>query len=758
GPIAAAGDCYLVGRLRGRTGGDATPFARGGAGAEPYVVVNEGALGVSTTGGGGGGGGAVQPGADGLSDGPPSDPLVDQKGGSGGISLDESPGAPAGAGSVRGTAMVLSDTELELLTQTAGSDLAELTGPALVGSLLMPNAPSDGWMFEITAFDGNDFTVARIQLDDIDIGLLDGPGIDGPGLQVGSTYDFLVLPQLDIGGAGGGGTGVSVTGTVNNAFTVLPLLAPGAGGGAGGGSLTLETAGKLEVGPGASIRAKGGAGGTVFDVQTQFAGAGGGGGGNLLLRAGRGLEVFLGAQVSVAGGPGGGVVGTGQGGAGGDGFARFEDFDDTVDLESLVGIVTPPVTEENIGRQLGLPQGLGQSLYYQAPVVNPEWDFAQVSYVSDTDDDDVAEACSWSFDDTGADGGAQGFLDPPVHLSFNAVPTDENGFLDTSKVNNSFYEMCDLVSARAGLAFDAVHDVLLSSPGQDCSRIDRLDPVTLAPTTLGPAMILLPNIPSVASNVLDIVSMGVDTVNSELFLLERVTRRVHVLDLDTGDFKRTITLPLDLQGAMTYDATDDLLLFADNAADRIVSFLPRDPAAGDPAGTDYAPLEPVSQFKLSRDGQTLQIYLVGLAHDAAGASLWCTDGMTGTLFQVSLVPGFEGQSVSGSQRFSPLAFAGDSVVPSALAVNGGQLYLLHATDPSDTRLQALAASAVSLTGAPLVLTGFGTLTPQKPRSIADSDPFLRFRLSLDGVHDADGVSFRNVRAESVEFQIQNQSF
>jgi hypothetical protein len=189
-----------------------------------------------------------------------------------------------------------------------------------------------------------------------------------------------------------------------------------------------------------------------------------------------------------------------------------------------------------------------------------------------------------------------------------------------------------------------------------------------------------------------------------------------------------------------------------------VSFLPRDPAATDPAGTDYAPLEPVTQFKLSRDGQTLQIHLVGLAHDAAGASLWCTDGMSGTLFQVSLAPGFEGQSVSGSQRFSPLGFAGDGVVPSAVALNGSQLYLLHATEPADTRVQALATSAVSLTGAQLVLTGFGTLMPEKARSIADSEPFIRFRLSLDGVHDADGVSFRKVRAESVEFQIENQSF
>ena len=571
GPIAAAGDCYLVGRLRGRVGGDATPLARGGAGAEPYVVVNEGALGISTTGGGGGGGGAVESGTDGLSDGPPSDPLVDQKGGSGGISLDESPGAPAGQGSVRGTAMVLSDTELELLTQTAGRDLSELTGTALVGSLLMPNAPNDGWMFEISAFDGSNFTVERIQLDDIDIGLLDGPGFDGPGLQVGGTYDFLVLPRLDCRRRGRRRDGR--VGHRHGQQRLHRAAAAGARRGRRRGRRQPHARHGRQAGdrPGGAHPREGRRG--RHGVRRADA---------VRRRRRRRRRQpraarrpwprgVPGRAGRVAGGTGGGVVGTGQGGAGGTGFARFEDFDDTVNLESLAGIVTPAAAEDNIGRQLGLPQGLGQSLFYMAPVVNPEWDLVQVAYVADTDDDDVAEACSWGFDDTGADGGAQGFLDPPVHLTFNSVPTDESGFFDNSKVNNSFYEACDLVSARAGLAFDAVHGVLLYAPGEVCSRVHRLDPVTLAPTTLGPSIILLPTIPSAATNVIDIVSLGVDTVHSELFLLERVTRRVHVLDLDTGDFKRTITLPLDLQGAMTYDATDDLLLFADNAADRIVS-------------------------------------------------------------------------------------------------------------------------------------------------------------------------------------------
>src|SRR5262249_46770695 len=98
--IAAAGDCYLLrrrhggagacalaGPLHGRAGADKTLLQRGGNGAEPYVVVNEGALGITTTSGGGGGGGGIFPGLAGQSDGPPSNPQVDQRGGSGGIAL-----------------------------------------------------------------------------------------------------------------------------------------------------------------------------------------------------------------------------------------------------------------------------------------------------------------------------------------------------------------------------------------------------------------------------------------------------------------------------------------------------------------------------------------------------------------------------------------------------------------------------------------------------------------------------------------------
>jgi hypothetical protein len=756
-PIAAAGDCYLLGRLRGEDGQDVTSLQRGGVGAQPYVVVNEGALGVATTGGGGGGGGGIAAGHDGLSDGPASNPLVNQRGTSGGISLDESPGAAGGVGAARGTGQVLDDTHVDVITQTAGVPLGGLGGAALVDSLLIPDTAESGWMFRIAAFDGSTFTVDRIQLDELDIGLTDGPGADGPGLAAGQIYSFLVVPSLDLGGAGGGGSGVSVTGTVNNAVSVLPTLAPGAAGGAGGGSLTLESARTLTLAATAQILARGGAGGTVFDLQTLFAGGGGGGGGNIVLRAGRELATFLGALVSVEGGTGGSVAGTGQGGAGGAGFVRVENFDDTLTPALVASFTQPPAELENLGRQLGLPQGVGQSTFYQAAVVNPEWTGVTLKYLADTNDDDVLEPCSWSFDDHGAAGGVQGFLDPPVSVSFNTNDTDDDGFFDGTGVQTGFYPASDLVSARTGLAWDSAGGVLLYSVGEDCGRIHRLDPLTLLPVSSGPKTILVPTIPVTGTDEIDVVSLAVSAVPHELFLLERNTHRVHVIDPDTGSFLRTITLPLDLQGAMTYDPGSDQLLLADDSASRILGFLPRDAAATTPATTDYAPTAPASQFQLERDGTSLDVHLVGLAVDTATPALWCSDAQSRTLFRVSLGAN-KGESLSGVDGFAPLTSGGLGAIPSGLAFDGINLYLVHATNPSDSRVQSLLPSAVSKFGAPLNLASFGTKLPEEPRAIGDGDIFLRFRVIIDGVHEAAGTSFRTVRVDEVTFTYVNDAF
>jgi hypothetical protein len=766
--IASAGDPYLVGRLHGRPGLDLTPFDRGGSGAEPYVVVNEGALGITTTGGGGGGGGAFTAGASGQSDGPDPDPLVDQRGTSGGIAKDESSGAPGGMGTVRGMVRVTGATTLDLVSQSDGRPLAGLAGAPLAGSRIIPDSFVSGWMFDVVAFDGTTFTVAPIEVDEVEIDLLDGPGPAGPGLGVGVDYAFVLVPSLEIGGAGGGGSGVSVTGTLNANPGVLPRLTPGAAGGGGGGSLVLETASTLRLSASGRILARGGAGGGILDVQAGFAGGGGGGGGNLVLRAGDGMTFLQGAMVAVLGGPGGGEATAGQGGAGGGGFIRLEDFHDALLPAAFFQTTSPPVSALNLGRMFGDPQGIGQSLFYTAMVLNPEWREVTVTYLADTDDDGITEEFEWSFAETGATSVPPGLLDPPFEILFNSVGFNDAGFLDSAAVDAVFLPVSDLVSGRTGLAWDATTGVLLHCVGRSVHRIHRLDPATLAPTFDGAQSIELPTIPSAASDVIDVVSLATGGPDAELFLLERSTSRVHVLDLATGQFRRTIVLPIQLDGAMTYLPPPlDLLLLADNRADRLVTFERLDPDTLS-LTQDYAPLVPVSQFEISRDGVMQDLQLVGMAYDASSERLWCTDALANRVFQADLSAGNEGLSQTGSESFSTLLFDLDPgaapepvpIIPSAVAFDGTDLFLVHAVDPTDGRVRRLARTDVDAAGvgADTVLADFGTLLPEAPFSMDDGRIFLRFRIRLDGSKDAGATSFRKVRIDTIELTYDNEPF
>src|SRR5262249_41377082 len=356
--------------------------------------------------------------------------------------------------------------------------------------------------------------------------------------------------------------------------------------------------------------------------------------------------------------------------------------------------------------------------FYQATVVNPEWKSVTLNYLADTNGDEVLEPYTWSFDDHGAQGGAQDFLDPPVTVSFNTNGTDDDGFFDGVGVQSGFYPASALVPARTGLAWDSAGSALLYAKGEDCTKIHRLDPATLKPVTSGPKTILMPTIPVTGTNKIDIVSLAVSALPHEIFLLERNAHRAHVIDPAPGVSLRTITLPLALQGAMSYDPTTDLLLFADDGGNRIVSFHPRDPNAGGAAATtDYAPTAPVSQFQCSRDGVTLATHLVGLAVDAGTNSLWCSDAQSRTLFRVSLASATKGQSTTGLDGFSVLSSGGQGAIPSGFAFDGSKLYLIHATDPADSRVQSLLPSAISVTGAGLDLPSFGTLLPEAPHAI-----------------------------------------
>ena len=158
---------------------------------------------------------------------------------------------------------------------------------------------------------------------------------------------------------------------------------------------------------------------------------------------------------------------------------------------------------------------------------------------------------------------------------------------------------------------------------------------------------------------------------------------------------------------------------------------------------------------------TLDIEIVGLAYDSASQVLWCTDALSSRLFQISMAPGFEGESATGLEKFSPLVDAAlQPVVPSGLAFDGTNLSFVHATNPVDSRIRSIDPANVDplLVGASLSLVTFGVLLPETPLGIHDGRIFVRFRLRIDGVHDAGLTEFRKVRIDDVNLIYSNSSF
>jgi hypothetical protein len=143
-----------------------------------------------------------------------------------------------------------------------------------------------------------------------------GVGGAGGAASTGNT-DLAVL----VGGAGGGGGG-------NGNYPSQSWGNSGGSGGGGGGALLVQTAGTLTISATGAVRARGGAGGAGGTTQVYNAGGGGGGsGGAVLLRSSRGFNLAAATTaIDVAGGAAGkGTNAGGLGGAGGLGFARFED-------------------------------------------------------------------------------------------------------------------------------------------------------------------------------------------------------------------------------------------------------------------------------------------------------------------------------------------------------------------------------------------------------------------------------------------------
>jgi hypothetical protein len=767
-PIAAAGDSYLLGRLQGLVGEDLAGFQRGGAGALPYVVVND-SPGITTTGGGGGGGGGLSEGEMGGSSGPASDPQEDQRGkGFGGVALDASPGGGGGLGAVRGTGAAVSDTEFDLLTQTSGSVLSGLDPTALVGSSLAPNAPNDGWLFEITDFNDPTFTVKRIESFGVDVGLTSGPGgFGGPGLSLDAEVTFLLVPPSGLGGSGGGGSGVSVTGTLNagSSASTLPLLTPGAGGGSGGGSIELECAKFITVRGSATLSVRGGNGGEIDAPVALYAGGGGGSGGSLILRGGSGFKLFGGAVIEAQGGEGGSLEGLGLGGNGGVGWIRFENFLDTLLPSSFFGLTNPVLGAENVGRLVGLPHSVAESRFYNSGISNPELESLVVSYSADIDEDGVSETgLSWSYLESGQSGGAGDFLRPPFRFVFNPTKVDINGVLDIGGASPTFYEASDLVSGRAGFVFDATENALLYSIGESTSVIHDLT---------GSTDLALPDIPSVGGSQLDIVSMAVGGAVSELYLLERGAGLVHVFNRATGLFQRTISLPSVLEGAMVFVpgamTEDDRLLIAANRSDLLVSIPTTDPLAGDPLTADFTVPHAENMFRIQRDAKALDFEFTGMAYDAATQTVWAVDPMarygagSSMLIQFSVADGSKGLSMNGVHGFARIVDGGVPSVASAVAFDGISLHILRSTDPDVTIRVAVDPVTVSLVGADLELPNSIVGLPEVARSIADGKTYLRFQLlvigdAMDPDHESGPVTFGDVVIDEVELVTRNVSF
>ncbi len=109
-----------------------------------------------------------------------------------------------------------------------------------------------------------------------------------------------VLPQLLLGGAGGGGAGVCPWGSFS---TTYPTWNRGNGGGGGGGALALRCGGDFDLGPQGAVTARGAAGGGAGEASRSGLPPGGGGaGGTLLFQVGGRIQSIQGV-VDVRGGP-----------------------------------------------------------------------------------------------------------------------------------------------------------------------------------------------------------------------------------------------------------------------------------------------------------------------------------------------------------------------------------------------------------------------------------------------------------------------
>jgi hypothetical protein len=433
--IAKVNDPYVLGALDGRPGKDPADLGREGEGSEPLTVAQT--LTTLASAGGGGGGGGLEAGSVGDT-GPDFGPAGFAIGGfSSPYSLGAFGGSECGpSGIVIGPSS--SDPRFVL-------EVESILGTVdYTGYRLNPSRNEGGWIFPIVGNDHNSITIDSVS-SGIEVYDLSSLTFDGDEI-------FQILPPEDVGGAGGGGSGVELTGTIKNIFSPpfqLPGWICGTGGGAGGGVLKMETARGISVSSTGRIYAEGGNGGTIeAPGGLSIPGGGGGSGGSLLLRAKDEIKMSVNSIVSVLGGSGGGN--NTIGGEGGAGMIRLENTTNNMKPANFALTTFPAVTEFNLGL---FPAQEGNSLalskFYFMGVSkpdfiydpnNPDPDMRGLKIVYDMLEIDHQQI-ETLYEDLIYPDPTGPFPDPIMFIAkFNSCPADFDGFLDLTEVNDDFVE------------------------------------------------------------------------------------------------------------------------------------------------------------------------------------------------------------------------------------------------------------------------------------------------------------------------------
>lgn len=449
-PIAKAGDAYLIGELAGHDGEDPLPFNREGKGSEPLTVAQTSITFASA--GGGGGGGSMADGVEGET-GPDFEPVGYSIGG---FSTPHSVGGAGGGGFDLSGPCQKNDN----VTLFVGAG----TLPAInfAGYRVNPNSEEEGWLFNIESANPG---AGTITIEPFSNGLAATP-FDLDSVDFNGDEIFRIFPSENTGGAGGGGAGVELTGTIKmmqGPPYEIPGWLPGAGGGAGGGVLKLETARDITLSPSGKILAQGGNGGYIQNYDMNIPGGGGGGGGQILLRARDNIKLGGGAIVSAEGGVGGGLYV--YGGPGGDGFVRLENIMGSLKIANFVSTVFPTPTVMNLGifpaqegSSLALSKfyfmGISRPDYIHDPA-NPDPDFRGLKVVYDMRE--TIEGGGDTFYENLVYPDPSGlFPDPPLFtIDFNVAPADDDGFIDLAEVTQVFtdYDGFDTLDGKPYIRF-----------------------------------------------------------------------------------------------------------------------------------------------------------------------------------------------------------------------------------------------------------------------------------------------------------------